>query len=188
MEQKTTVNLEEIVREVAALGATEGAVRARFDRLMSFIGADKKFLKDGEQEDGNKKREIWFYAEEKPVWVFLLNAMGDQYLQQLMLNRKITHSLQDTYEKAEKFQNDIQRVVNRIEDEEIRAMWTRNTEALSQMQLKEWHTELLSKIGEAGETLIGLNLTYQEHIQLVQEIHQGIDQWVKAKVEKLTKK
>ena len=154
---------------------TKAALRERFKKLLAYMKMDANSLK-------NEKKEIFFYQEDVPFVKALLIELGEPYLQRLTSN-KMAGSIVECIAEATAFRERMTvRMENANPEPETRKSWEGTIEILSRRQLLQVQNEIMNKIKYAGDRIFEKDLAYADHVNLLTEVNNAIDMWMKKQI------
>lgn len=156
------------------------ALYKRLQKFADFVGLKLDALKD---DSG----EISFYEFEKDIVVQLLKEMGESYLIKITSHRELGKNAKEIYGHAMAFRERMIPIAEQIPDEEVRGLWLNLIDLLSRKQAHELNIALMEKIKGIADMVTNLGLNYREHLQLLQEIHEGLDRWVETRLKQVKK-
>lgn len=154
------------------------ALYKRLQKFFDFIDVRLDVLKD---ESG----EISFYEYEKEIVIQLLKEMGETYLVKVTSKKEFGKNSKEIYAHAMAFRDRMIPVAEKIPDTDVRNLWINLIDMLSKKQVNELSISLMGKINKFADNVNDLGLNYNEHLQLLKDIHEDFDIWVKNRLEKL---
>ncbi|WP_137671264.1 MULTISPECIES: hypothetical protein [Paenibacillus] len=132
--------------------------------------------------------EITFYEDEREMIHQLLKEMGESYLIKITSNKELGNNSADVYKNSRQFRERMIAVAENIPNEEFKEGWLNIIEVLCRKQAHDLNASLVEKIKAIGEQVSKLNLNYYEHLNLLNDIHTGIDTWVESRLAHFMKK
>lgn len=171
-QQKKTVRLKDFCD---ILFCEYDIIYKRLKKFMDFIGVKMDMLKD---DTG----EIAFYPEEKDILTQLLREMGESYLIQTTSKKALGKNSAEVYKHAKDFHGRMTVIANEMKDEELKAGWLSLIDILSKKQINELNADLIQKFQEIANQVSGIRLNYEEHINFLKEIHEGLDRWIETQL------
>lgn len=153
----------------------------RLKKFMDYVGLKMDQLKD---DSG----EIAFYEEEREMIHQLLKEMGESYLIKITSNKELGNNSAAIYDHSRQFRERMILVAESIPHEDLKVGWLNLIDLLSRKQAHDLNASLVQKIKAIADQVTGLNLNYFEHLDLLNDIHTGLDAWIERRLAPLTKK